>query len=34
MLCGIIHQVPMEKGGEHTCRLQMSDSAVLTLRGE
>lgn len=34
MLCGIIHQVQMEKGGEHTCRLQMSDSAALILRGE
>lgn len=24
----------MEKGGEHICKLRMSDSAVLTLRGE
>lgn len=34
MLCGIIHQVLMEKGGEHTCKLRMSDSAELILRGE
>ncbi len=24
----------MEKGGEHTCKLRMSDSAESTLRGE
>ena len=34
LLCGIIHQVSDGKGGEHICKLRMSDSAVLTLRGE